>query len=118
MNICTLFCLLPSAIREKGRILEVDGPFGRVEVEGLRECLTIYRGSSLRNDSVRLYLRHTLAELRRILARPANWRRESGRSRITDPDAFFAETFRPWTRERDLLERWRTGEPGDHPRRS
>lgn len=107
MNTCTLFCLLPSAIRKRGRILEIEGPFGRVEVEALRESLTVYRGSSLKNGSVRIYLRHILAELRRILARPAHWRPESGRSRITDPDAFFAETFRPWTRERDRLESWR-----------
>ena len=47
----------------------------------LRESLTIYRGPSLRNGSVRLSLRHILADLRRILARPAYWLRESGLSR-------------------------------------
>ena len=47
----------------------------------LRESLTIYRGPSLRNGIVRLYLRHILADLRRILARPAYRLRESGLSR-------------------------------------
>ena len=112
MNICTSFCLLPSSIRRRGRNLWIEGPFGPVEVEALRGSLCHYRGNRLRNGSIGAYLRHIVRELRRLLpSSRGSWSWKNGRSRIRDHDAFFRETFAPWTRERDLLAKWCAEDP-------
>jgi len=107
MNICTSFCLLPNAVRRVGNNLWVDGPLGPVEIASLRKSMTYYRGHRLRNGSVRIYVRHILHEIRRILSRDSGWKRkQSGKIGITDMDLFYESAFRPYERERDLIRRW------------
>ncbi|MGE9289786.1 MAG: hypothetical protein ACQKBT_02270 [Puniceicoccales bacterium] len=106
MNICTSFCLLPIAVRRKGKNLWVDGPFGPVEVCSLRKSVSHYRGKVLKNGSVRQYLRHILAEIRRILSLDSGWHRKEDHSKITDPTLFYESIFRPGERERDRIRWW------------
>lgn len=103
MNICTAFCLLPSAIQRRGRHIRVNGPFGPVDVVPLRMELTRYRGSRLRNGSVAIYVRHILSELRRILGPTRSWTLRNGTTQIDHPDTFYEESFDPDCRSRDIL---------------
>lgn len=106
MNNCTSFCLLPTALRRKGSSLWVEGPYGAVIIRSLSDPAITYHGTKLKNGSVCTYLRHIVCELGRMRALSLSWRWQDGSVRITDTDAFYRQTFQPWTRERDMLERW------------
>lgn len=107
MNICTSFCLLPSAVRRRGKNLWVDGPFGPVEIASLRSSLSYYRGNKLKNGSILCYVKHIIGEIRRILSEKSAWTcTKSGGARITDHREFFELSFRRHERERDLIRCW------------
>jgi len=112
MNICTSFCLLPVAVSRRGKNLWVDGPFGPVEICSVRRSIGHYRGRTLTNGSVRIYLRHILAEIRRILSTDSGWRRKGDHSEITNPTLFYESIFRPNERERDRIRWWAGREDG------
>tara|TARA_R100000027_G_scaffold1740_5_gene1941 strand:+ start:2722 stop:3018 length:297 start_codon:yes stop_codon:yes gene_type:complete len=96
-------------VRRKGKNLWVDGPFGPVEICSIHQSISHYRGRTLKNGSVRQYLRHILAEINRILSIDSGWQRKENLSSITDPSLFYESIFRPNERERDRI-RWWAGE--------
>lgn len=110
MNICTSFCILPFTVRRKGKSLWVDGPYGPVEISSLHTSISHYRGKQLKNGSVKIYLRHILSEIRRILSNDAGWKRQQNHSEVTDHSEFYESIFTPHTRDHDRI-RWWAGEP-------
>lgn len=89
-----------------GEGVRVDGPKGPVLIRlSGKDLAAEYRGSELRNGSALAYAREiralAIAEARRF---PLPWTTDAqGRQRITDPKAFYAQTFDPSLRGLEAL---------------